>query len=147
MPNSTPERVLLYVGTFTRPAPYLDATNGRGIYVYEIDTSTGKLTHLHDVDGIDSPSYLAIDSQNRWLYALSEVWGWKEGTISAYAIDKTTGALTYLNKQVTQGGTSAYVRVDRTDRYVLMVNWLEGKNAAVFAIRDDGALAPVACTI
>src|SRR5258708_2764867 len=142
-----PEKTLLYVGTYTRPAPYLDATNGKGIYVYEFDTTTGKLTRLHEVEGIDNPSYLAIDSQNRWLYAISEVWGWKESTISAYAIDKTSGELTYLNKQATQGGISAYVRVDRTDRHVLLVNFWEGKNAAVFDIREDGGLAPTTCTV
>ncbi len=147
MLNSMPTKTLLYVGTFTRPAPYVDATNGKGIYVYEFDTSTGKLTHLHDVEGIDSPSYLAIDSQNRWLYAASEVWGWKEGTISAYAIDKTSGELTYLNKQVTQGGICAYVKVDHTDRHVLVANFWEGKNVASFAIREDGGLAPVTCTV
>jgi 6-phosphogluconolactonase len=120
MPNSMPNKTLLYVGTYTRPAPYLATTNGKGIYVYNFDTATGKLTRLHEVEGIDNPSYLAIDSKNRWLFANTEVFEWKEGVISAYAIDRTNGALTYINKQGTQGGTCAYVRVDHTDRYVLV---------------------------
>ncbi|MHB8626487.1 MAG: lactonase family protein [Aggregatilineales bacterium] len=140
-------KTLLYVGTYTRPAPYLNTTNGKGIYVYEFDRETGHLTHLHTIEGIDNPSYLALDSRNRYLYAISEVWGWKEGVISAYAVNPSNGELTYINKQVTQGGICAYVSVDKTDRYVLMVNFWEGKNAAVFAICEDGGLAPTTCTI
>jgi len=143
MPNKT----LLYVGTYTRPAPHLVTANGKGIYVYEFDTETGRLTHLHTIEGIDSPSFLAIDSHKRYLYAVSEVWGWKEGVISAYAINQGSGELTYINKQATQGGVCPYIRGDNTDRYVLMVNYWEGKNAAVFAIREDGGVAPTTCTI
>ena len=31
----------LYVGTYTRPAPYLASTNGRGIYVLDYDEGAG----------------------------------------------------------------------------------------------------------
>lgn len=147
MQDFRPTKTLLYVGTYTRPAPHVVAAKGKGIYVFDFDGETGKLTRLHEVEGIDDPSYLAIDSQNRWLYAVSEVWGWKEGTVSAYAIDRTSGGLTYLNKQVTQGGVCPYVTVDHTDRCVLLVNYWEGKNAAVFAIREDGGLTPPTCAV
>src|SRR5258708_9295689 len=102
-----PTKTLLYAGTYTRPLPYHAATNGKGIYVYEFDSDTGQLTRLHEIEGIDNPSYLAIDSQNRWLYAISELWGWKEGTISAYAIDTITAALTYINNQGPHAGISS----------------------------------------
>ncbi|HLY24977.1 MAG TPA: lactonase family protein [Aggregatilineales bacterium] len=147
MSNSTPEKTLLYVGTYTQPLSYHASAKGKGIYVYEFDAATGTLTPLHEVEGIDNPSYLAIDSQKRWLYAISEVRGWKESTISAYGIDKSSGKITYLNKQVTQGVICAYVTVDHSDHYVLLVNWYEGKNAAVLAIREDGGLAPTTCTV
>ena len=34
----------LYVGTYTRPAPYLASTNGKGLYVLDFDPATGTLT-------------------------------------------------------------------------------------------------------
>lgn len=136
-------RTLLYVGTYTRPAPYLSTTNGQGIYVYSVDPANGALTYLSEAQGIDSPSYLEIDHHNRCLYAVSEVWGWEEGLCSAYRIDVQTGALSYINKQPTQGGINAYVSIDKTDHYVLAVNYWNGKSVVVFPIREDGGLAPL----
>src|SRR3954466_12148626 len=107
------DRILLYVGTYTRPAPYLKTTNGQGIYVYSVNPSTGELTYLNETQGIDNPSFLAIDPQKRHLYATTEVWGWQEGLVSAYSITPDTGALTYLNVQPTLGGITAYVTVEQ----------------------------------
>ena len=53
-----------------------------------LDPATGQLTYLTEMQGIDSPSFLAVDHQQRYLYALSEV---EEGTVSAYAIHRDTG--------------------------------------------------------
>ena len=35
----------LYVGTYTRPAPYLATTNGEGLYVLDYDEASGALTN------------------------------------------------------------------------------------------------------
>ena len=31
----------MYVGTYTRPAPYLAETNGKGLYVFDYDERLG----------------------------------------------------------------------------------------------------------
>jgi len=135
-------RTLLYIGTYTRPAPYIASSNGKGIYVYELNQDTGEITYLSEIEGIDSPGFITIDQSKRYLYATSEVWGWQEGTLSAYAIDPATGALSYINKQPTLGSITAYASVDKTNRYVLVANYWAGKSAVVFPRRDDGGLAP-----
>lgn len=129
----------LYVGTYSRPAPYLAATNGKGIYVYTFDAATGALQPSSEMLGIDNASYLTIDPKQRHLYAISEVLEWQEGLITAYAIDPATGALSYLNKQSSMGRLACYDMVDRTGRWVVLTNYIEG-NAAIFPIRPDGKI-------
>jgi 6-phosphogluconolactonase len=129
----------LYVGTYTRPAPYLEETNGEGIYVFRFDPATGALTKSSETSGIDNPSYLNINASKRHLYAISEVLKWPEGLISAYAIDPDTGELTYLNKQSSMGCLACYVTVDATDRYAVLSNYMQG-NIAMYPLRPDGKL-------
>jgi len=133
----------LYVGTYTRPAPYLGTTNGEGIYIFKFDSSTGQLEKVGEMGGIDNPSYLAIAHDGKYLYADSEVWGWHEGMLTAYAINKETGELTYLNKQATRGSINAYVSIDQTNQYAMIANYWDGHSVAMLPINDDGSLAPV----
>lgn len=44
----------VYVGTFSA------ADQSDGIAVYRLDPSTGALTHLRSLGGLNSPSFLAI---------------------------------------------------------------------------------------
>jgi 6-phosphogluconolactonase len=141
------QKTLLYVGTYTRPAPYLASTNGKGIYVYSLNRDTGELTYLSEIEGIDNPSFLAIDPQKRHLYATSEVWGWHEGLVTAFKIDPETGALSYLNKQSTLGSITAYVTVESTNRYLLLVNYWDRQSVAMFPIQADGSLAPASFSV
>ncbi len=133
---------ILYVGTFTRPAPYLASAKGEGIYVYHFNPQTGALTYLSETHGIDSPSFLTVDPQRKFLYANSEIWGWDEGLVKAYAIDPEDGSLTYLNMQPSQGSLTSYISVEASNRYALVTNYESG-SVVVFAIKDDGSLSPV----
>ena len=135
------EKIILYAGTYTRPSPYLEATNGKGIYVYEFDVQSGKLSFASVTEHIDCPSYLAIDPKKQHLYATSEVWLWPEGRLTAFEIDPDSGALQYLNVQPTGGSITAYVSVDQTDGLALLVNYWSGSVAA-FPLSDDGRLKP-----
>jgi 6-phosphogluconolactonase len=135
-------KTFVYIGTYTRSVPSNTDPVGKGIYVYELDMQTGALTPLSETHGIDDPSYLAIDPAGRHLYAVSEVGGWDEGLCSAYAINRETGALTYINKQPTLGSISAQVSVDHNSRCVLVTNYWAGNGVLMFSIREDGGIAP-----
>ena len=136
------QKVLLFVGGYTRPAPYLNSTNAKGIRTYSFDLETGALHFLFEKQGIDNPSYLAINHAHTHLYAISEVWGWQEGVVSAYAINQNTGELTYINKQATLGSISAHLEVDQTDKLLLVANYEDGKGVGEWKLYyEDGKLA------
>ncbi|MBI9104454.1 MAG: lactonase family protein [Spirochaetales bacterium] len=132
----------LYVGTFTRPAPYLEETNGEGIYIYRYDPDEGNLVYQGETQGIDSPSYISFDREGKFLYANSEIWGWDEGLVKAYAVDQSDGSLTYLNMQPSRGSLTSYISVDKTNSHVLVTNYWTG-SVVLFRREEDGSLSPV----
>ena len=128
---------LAYVGTYT--------TDGRseGIYRLRLDTGTGALR----LDGVAAkaanPSYLTLHPNGRVLYAvneLSEFGGEPTGAVSAYGINRASGALTLLNQQPSHGKAPCYVSVDRGGRVVLVANY-GGGSIATIPVRRDGGLA------
>lgn len=136
------QSVWLYVGTYSRPMPGLKATNGQGIHIYRLNLETGALTAAGEMPHIDNPSFLAITRDQRYLYAVSEVWLWQEGMVTAYAINAATGALAYINKQATRGSITAYIALDRADQYALVANYWDGETVAVLPLRADGGVLP-----
>src|SRR5690242_21596840 len=91
---------LLYVGSYTD-----SPSHSKGIYAWRFEPSTSKLTSLGLVAETVNPAYVCATPDGRFLYAVN--WQTPEAakgdTISAYSIDKNTGALTFLNK-VSAGG-------------------------------------------
>jgi 6-phosphogluconolactonase len=138
---------LVYVGTYTRPEGHVPDAKGKGIYTYELDLTTGKLSYRDLTEGIDSPTYLALDSGHRYLYALAEVSAWPEGLCYAYRVDPATGALTYINMQPTLGRAACHVSLDHTDKYVMIANYGGPVGVAVLPVREDGGVAPASDSV
>jgi 6-phosphogluconolactonase len=128
----------IYVGTYTGPG------KADGIYVLRLDAETGALALLHTVRGIDHPSFLALDRQQRVLYAaneLSEHEGAPSGALSAFAVDAASGNLTFLNHQPTHGTAPCYVSLDPSEQFVLAANYGNGV-LTVLPVEPDGRLRP-----
>jgi 6-phosphogluconolactonase len=128
---------LVYVGTYTRTG------YSEGIYVFERDPASGKLTPLHVVTQAD-PSFLAFSPDKRFLYAVSEL-NIAEGNGSeafSCAIDQETGNLTPLSHQVTSGGQACHLTTDPSGRWLLVANHEDG-SVVVFPIDGDGKLGPL----
>jgi 6-phosphogluconolactonase len=128
------DRLMVYVGTYTRPG------GSKGIYRFEMDPATGKLTSAGAPAECVSPSFLAIHPNHRFLYAVDEIsdfQGQKAGAISAFAIDPTTGALTHLNQASSKGDGPCHLVVDRSGKVVLVANY-GGGSVAALPIRADG---------
>ena len=129
----------VYVGTYTGPG------KAEGIYAYRYNRDTGALTHAHTVKGVDSPSFLALDREQRRLYAVNErsaPRGEHSGGVSAFSVDQQTGNLSLLNSQPTRGNSPCYVSVDPSGRCAMVANYGTG-SVAVFPIRSDGSLGAV----
>ena len=140
--NPSKSSFLMYVGTYTGP-------NSKGIYAYRFDAATGQATPLGLVAETENPSFLTIDSSNRFLYAANEISdykGEKSGAISAFAIDRKSGKLTFLNQVSSHGAGPCYVSLDRTGKYVLAANY-DGGNVAVFPVLRDGRLGEISSEI
>jgi 6-phosphogluconolactonase len=133
---------LVYVGTYTGPT-------SKGIYAYRFNAATGQSTSLGLVAETSNPSFLAIDRTRRFLYAVNEIsdyQGQKSGGVSAFAIDRKTGKLTFLNEVPSRGTDPCYVTLDKSGEYVLVANY-GGGNVAAFPILNEGRLGEAAAFI
>src|SRR5580692_8971343 len=129
------QKFLLYVGTYTDHG-------SKGIYVYRFDSDTGKLTSLGLASESTSPSFLAVDSSGRFLYAVNETEHYDSqptGAVSAFAIDSTNGKLSLLNQVSSRGTDPAHITLDRSSNYALVANYTSG-SVTVFPVLKDGRL-------
>lgn len=133
-------RTLAYVGCYTGAVG--DGSNGKGIYLFEMDPQTGTLSPLKLAAEIASPSWLSLHPSGRFLYAANEVTNFEgtNGSVSAYAIDRENGDLRFLNTVNSEGGGPAYLSIDADGKYVFVANYAGG-SIAVFPVLPDGSLA------
>jgi 6-phosphogluconolactonase len=136
---------LLYVGTYTN-----NAQASKGIYGWRFDVGTGRVTSLGLAAETDSPSWVVVHPNKRFLYAANELpppeAGGPTGAVTAFSIDAASGRLTQLNRVKTNGLAPAHMLVDPTGKWAIVGNYgngpgSEGTSVAVFAIGDDGRLA------
>ena len=109
-----------------------------------MDAEGGDWQHVQTVPDVPNPSYLTLHPSGRFLYAVNEVGeldGKKGGAVSAFAVDPSTGKLTYLNRESTHGEDPCHLTVEPTGRLVLAANYTGG-SVAVFRVRDDGSVSP-----
>lgn len=130
----------VYFGTYT-------INVGKGIYAARFDPSTGQLTPMGLVAETSSPSFLAVHPSGRFLYAANEHNGedkpGKNDTVSAFAVDRTTGKLTFLNKVSSGGEGPCAISMDRAGTTLFVANYRSG-SVAVLPIGADGHLGEVA---
>jgi len=141
--------LLAYVGTFSSPLRDVLPTqvdlppgNGRGIHLFHVNRTSGAMTPAGVHEMGTSPSCLAPDAAGTRLYSANETdrgGEHKEGTVSAFAINREDGKLQLLNTVRSGGAGPTYVSVHPCGRFVLVANYFGG-SVAVLPIRDDGRL-------
>jgi 6-phosphogluconolactonase len=122
----------VYFGTYT-----WGQSSGKGIYRSSLDLETGKLSDPVLAAEAKNPSFLEIHPSGKFLYAVSESGG--AGSVTAYAVDATTGDLKMLNHQPSGGAGPCHVSIDHAGRNVLVANY-GGGSASVIPIKSDGRL-------
>ncbi len=130
-PQSPDQKFLVFVGTYTHD------TNSKGIYAYEFDAASGKLTPKGLAAETSNPSWVVIHPNGKWAYAANE--SGKQSTISAFSIDAKSAKLTLLNKLPALGEDPCYLSFDKTGKYLFVANYTSG-NVGVFPILPDGKL-------
>jgi len=126
----------VYVGTYA-------SGGGRGIYRLDFDRSTGRWASEPTLAaGSTNPSFLALHPSGRFLYAVNELQdfqGKPTGALSAFAVDGSTGRLTLLNEQASEGLDPCHLVADASGRNVLVANYTSG-TVAVLPVSADGRL-------
>lgn len=127
---------LVYVGTYT-------GLESKGIYALRFNPQKGTLQQIGLVGEVESPSFLAVDHGQRYLYAVSEIdRKGVNGYITGYSINKTTGELTLINKVSTKGTIACHLALDETDKMLLVANYGSG-SVASFQVEPGGVLSNV----
>jgi 6-phosphogluconolactonase (cycloisomerase 2 family) len=141
--------LLAYVGTFSSPLGEVPPTqvdlppgNGRGIHVFQLNRSSGAMKPVGIQEMGTSPSCLALNVPGTRLYSANEtdrVGEKKEGTVSAFAINREDGKLELLNTVRSGGAGPTYVSVHPSGRFLLVANYFGG-TVAVLPVLGDGRL-------
>ena len=103
-------KYVAFVGTYTTK------TESKGIYAFEFDADTGKLTPKGVAAETPDPSWVAVHPNGKFLYAANEAG--KASTVSALAIDAKNAKLTLLNQLPALGEDPCYLSFDKTGKYV-----------------------------
>ncbi len=148
--GETAAPLVAYVGTFSSPLRDtlptqvdLPPGNGRGIHLFRIDRATGATTSNGVVEMGTSPSCLALNAAGTRLYSANEtarVGADKQGTVSAFAVNRADGRLEPLNTVRSGGAGPTYVSVHPGGRHLLVANYFGG-SVAVLPILADGRLS------
>jgi 6-phosphogluconolactonase len=144
--------LVAYVGTFSSPLRDtlptqvdLPPGNGRGIHLFRVDRTSGAMTPTGIVEMGTSPSCLALNAARTRLYSANETdrtGDDKQGTISAFAINRADGRLELRNTVRSGGVGPTYISVHPGGRHLLVANYFSG-SVAVLPMLADGQLGDV----
>ena len=138
-----------YVGTFSSPLRDMLPTqvdlppgNGHGIHLFQVNRETGAMTPAGIYELGTSPSCLALNASGTHLYSANEtdrVGDDKQGTVSAFAVNRVDGKLKLLNTVRSGGAGPTYVSLHPSGRFLFVANYFGG-SVAVLPILPDGRL-------
>jgi 6-phosphogluconolactonase len=127
--------LLVFIGTYT-------SDGSKGVYVYRFDPKTGELTFTGQTADEKNPSFVVPSVDGRTLYAVSETGtyrGLDTGAVSAWRVEPTTGALSFLNRQSSGGSAPCYLSVTADGAFLAAACYGSG-NVCLLPIKEDGSL-------
>lgn len=125
-----------YVGCYTKPG------GAKGIYRYQLDLDTGKVTGGTLVAEAKNPTFLAVHPGGDYLYAANEN---QDGTVGAYEI-LDDGGLKLLNVESAKGNGPCHLTLDGAGKNVIVANYGSG-SIACLPVKEDGSLAPASAAV
>jgi len=111
---------------------------GEGISIFRVHPAQGALELVDIARGLTNPSFLALSRDGRFLYTVHG----DASEVSAFAVDRATGALRFINRQDTQGRNPVHLAFDPSGRHLVVSNHI-GASLAVLPVNPDGSLAPL----
>jgi len=129
----------LLVGTY-------NGDKSQGIYVYRFKSATGDFDSVNMIK-TNNPSFLDISPGQKFVYAVHEIaQGGNGGEIAAFSFDKKSGALTFINQQLSGGDHPCYVAVDKTGQWVAAANYTSG-SLSILPVNKKGGLDPASTIV
>jgi len=139
--QAEPTTMFVYVGTVTQ-------AGSQGIYLYQLNATTGQLTGKGLAAEAVNPGFLALHPHRPFLYALDQMAAEDRsiGAVSAFSINEETGRLTRLNQQSTGGAGPCHVAIDGTGQSVLVANY-GGGSVSSYPVEAEGRLGHAASRV
>ena len=113
------------------------------VYIYELNTESGKLTKVTSSSDVINPGYITVSNDGKYVYASSDAKTPNYGTVSAFAFDADKKTLTFLNQQKTGGENPVYVNVDKSGKWLINATY-NIATISVFPILEDGKIDSIA---
>lgn len=124
------ETFFLYAGSYT-------SGTSKGIYAWQFDSQDGSLKPLGLEAATSQPAYVWPSPDGKTLYAVN----WEdEGGVSAFRIDRRTGALSLLDKVSAAGRKPNQIMLHPSGKLAVSVNYTTG-NVVAYKVRADGSLS------
>jgi 6-phosphogluconolactonase len=127
--NCANQNTSLYVGTYTDG-------DSEGIYQFQFNIETGKLSDKQLVAATENPSYLINSLDKKYIYAVNEI---ENGTLTSYKVGDD-GYLTSLNNVSSHGAHPCHLAISKQGDKVVVSNYTGG-NASLYHIKKDGSLS------
>ncbi|MCT4329264.1 lactonase family protein [Elizabethkingia anophelis] len=112
-----------------------------GLYVYQLNINSGKLTKVTSVRGILNPSYLTLSPDGKYVFACTESKTEEAGSVSSFEFNPDKRTLTYINSQKSGGENPVYITVHKSGKWLINGNYTEG-SASVYPVSDNGMIQP-----
>jgi 6-phosphogluconolactonase len=127
----------VYVGCYTTPDR---DGRGTGINVYELESASGDWTHVQLLETIANPSWQTVGPSGRHLYSVHG--GDDFSQVSAYAIDQSSGKLTFLNAQACGSPNPVAIALSPLAPYAVVAGHNAG-TVSTLPVNPDGSLGPM----
>ena len=134
---------LVYVSGYSEPMGHIrgdQLLDGIRTYRLQPDGTLGDAAVPPAGAAIPNPSLVCSDSRGRWLFCVNEI---DDGSVSAFAIEPSTGALRLINRVNAHGVAPCHCCVSSDDAFFFCASYGSG-TVVSFAIQSDGSLAPAA---
>lgn len=123
------QNIPLYVGTYTNG-------ESEGIYHYDFDTLTGKLTNKRLAVTAVNPSFITFSKNKKFIYTVSE--SDIGSLVFSYSVNKN-GTLDFLNKVSSNGKGPCHVQLNG-DGNIMAVSNYGGGTFALYKIEKNGSI-------
>ncbi|WP_294304223.1 lactonase family protein [uncultured Chryseobacterium sp.] len=112
-----------------------------GLYVYELDTLSGKLSKVTSFTGMLNPSFLTVSPNGKYVFACTESKTKNGGSVSSFAFDPEKKSLTLISRQKSGGENPVYLTVHQNGKWLVNGNYTKG-SVSVYPVSENGQIQP-----